>query len=184
MKKFILFASVVIVLVLVAALVFLKGKGHEIRITEQQIDAKLAEMFPAEKTYFAIFHLTLTNPEVTLLPESDRIQVELAAILNLRIPGQSRDLGGMLLVTSGIRYDHEEKAVFLTDPVIEKIQIEGVPQKHLEKVSAVATKAAGDFLISQPIYRLEGTDAKTTAAKLLLKNVEVKEQEIVLSLGI
>ena len=184
MKKFLLIVGILILLAIVCAFIFLKGKRHEITITPAQIDAKLAETFPVEKTYFLLFHFNFANPDVVFLPDSNRVQVGLNATLDLRIPGNVKSRGGKFITSFGIRYDSDEKAVYLTDPVVEKIEIEDVPEKYLEKVSLAATKAAGELFLTLPVYQLKGTDAKSTAAKVLLKDIQVTEQKIVLSLGI
>ncbi len=54
----------------------------------------------------------------------------------------------------------------------------------MDKVTEVASKAAKEFIETKPVYKLQAKDAKTAAAKLLLKGFEVRDQAIYITLGI
>ena len=95
-----------------------------------------------------------------------------------------KQLGGGATVTSGIDYNGETQEFFLNDAAFDRLEIQGVPEKWLDKVVEVASQAAEEFVQSRPIYRLEAKDAKTAAAKLLLKDFEVQEQAIHVTLGL
>tara|TARA_R110002094_G_scaffold118840_1_gene114065 strand:- start:283 stop:837 length:555 start_codon:yes stop_codon:yes gene_type:complete len=184
MKKALSIAAIVIAVALVGGFVYFKGKRYEVVIPQAKIDSMLAEKFPATKEYFLIFSLTYTNPQVTLLEEADRVQVGLDVNLNIRLNKELKSLGGGATVTSGLRYDNEAQEFYLDDAVFDRLEIQGVPQKWLEKVTEVASKAAKEFVESSPVYRLEAIDTKTAAVKLLLKDVEVREQAIHVTLGL
>ncbi len=166
------------------ALLLFKGKRYEVVISQEAIDAGLAEHFPATKKYFLISSITYSNPQVTLLEEEDRVQVGLDALLNIRINDEPRELGGGVTITSGIRYDSTSQAFFLDDAVFDRLEIQGVPESWLTRVTDFAAKAAREFVEKKPIYRLEAKDAKTAAATLLLKGFEVHDQAVYVTLGI
>lgn len=184
MKRALTISAIIIAVALVGALVYFKGKRYEIDIPQSKIDSTLAEIFPATKNYLIIFDITYSNPQVTLLEDDDRVQVGLDATLNIRLNDEPKELGGGATVTSGIRYDSDTQEFFLDDAVFDRLEIQGVPEKWLEKVTEVASEAAKEFVQSKPVYRLEATDAKTVAAKLLLKDFEVREQAIHVTLGL
>lgn len=184
MKKTLTIAAIVFAVVLVGAFVYFKGKRYKIVITQEEIDSALAEKFPASKDYLLVFRITYSNPQVTLLEEEDRVQVGLDATLNIRLKEEPKNLGGGATVTSGIRYDSEKQEFYLDDTEFDRLEIQGIPEEWLETVTEVASKAAREFVETMPIYRLEAKDAKTAAAKMLLKDFEVREQEIHVTLGI
>ena len=184
MKKNLTIAAIIIAVALVGAFIYFKGKRYEIVIPQAKIDSTLSETFPATKNYLIIFDITYSNPQVTLLEDEDRVQVGLDATLNIRMNDEPKKLGGGATVTSGIRYDSDTQEFFLDDAVFDRLEIQGVPEKWLEKVTEVASEAAKQFVQSKPVYRLEAKDAKTAAAKLLLKDFEVREQAIHVTLGL
>ena len=72
----------------------------------------------------------------------------------------------------------------LTDPVIERMSVQGISQEYLEKANSALTKALADYYSKHPIYTLSTLDAKQTAARMVLKNVVVENRELVITLGI
>jgi hypothetical protein len=184
MKRAITILLIALALTAGGVLLYFKGKRYEVVITQEQIDASLSERFPVTKKYVLIFSITYFNPQVTLLANEDRVQVGLDATLNIRIDGESKDLGGTALVTSGIRYDSKTQEFFLDDAEFTKFEIAGVPDKWLTQVTDFASKAAKEFIETRPVYRLEAKDSKTAAAKMLLKGFEVRGQAIYVTLGI
>jgi len=183
MKKFIILL-IVLGLATVGALFYIKDKRYDVVITQENIDASLVKRFPMTKRYLLIFSITYSNPQVTLLENEDRVQVGLDATVHLRIDGESKDLGGTAFVTSGIRYDSETQEFFLDEAEISKLEITGIPEKLTTQVSNFASKAAKEYIEKRPVYRIEAKDAKTTAAKLLLKGFEIKNKAIYVTLGI
>ena len=184
MKRALIILFIVLAVVLGATFLYFKGKRYEVVITQDQIDAGISERFPATKDYLLIFSITYSNPQVTLLEDEDRIRVGLDATLNIRLNGEPKEMGGGATVTSAIRYDSETQEFFLDDAEFERLEIQGIPDKLLDQVTKFASKAAREFIESKPVYKLEAKDAKTTAAKLLLKGFEVREQAIYVTLGI
>jgi hypothetical protein len=184
MKRVITILLIVLALAASGALLYFKGKRYDVVITQDKIDASLSQRFPVTKNYLLIFSITYSNPQVTLLENEDHVQVGLDATLNIRIDGESKDLGGTALITSGIRYDSETQEFFLDDAEFTKLEIAGVPDKWLTQVTDFASKAAKEFIETRPVYRLQARDSKTAAAKMLLKGFEVREQAIYVTLGI
>jgi hypothetical protein len=184
MKNRILTALVVVVVLLTGVFIYFKGKRYEVVIPQEQIDTTLAKTFPATKKYLFIFSITYSNPQVTLLEDDNRIQVALDATLDIRINNEPKKLGGGCTITSGIRYDSETQEFFLDDAQFDRLEIQGVPEVYLDQITKFASNAAKEFVESKPIYRLEAKDGKTTAAKMLLKGVEVKDQSIRVTLGL
>jgi hypothetical protein len=135
------------------------------------------------KTHLLIFRVTYSNPQVTLLAETNRIQVELDAELDIKLREQAKKLGGSARATFGLTYRNETKQFFLAEPELNKVTFQGVPQEHLDKVTVFASNAAREHLQKFPVYTLKATDVKTTMAKLLLKDVTVKGSEIHVTLG-
>ncbi len=184
MKKVLPILLVALVLMAAGTFFYFKGKRYEVVITQEKIDAALSDRFPATKKYLLIFSVTYSNPQVTLLEHEDKVQVGLDAMLSIRINGESKELAGGATVISGIRYDNETQEFFLDDAKFSRFEIQGIPSKWLNLVTETASKAARNFIETKPVYKLEAKDAKSSAAKLLLKGFEVRDRAVHVSLGI
>jgi len=184
MKKISLVAIVVVLTVIAGAYFYFSGKEYILRIPENEIQQKMAEKLPLTKAYLFIFRVTLDHPRIELKNGSERINAGLDVILNLKLAEEAKPFGGSIDVSGGIKYAADEGEFYLTDPVIEDLSIQGVPEKYISKATKVLEKALADYYSTHPIYRLKTGDAKQAAAKLILKNVIIENEELVVTLGI
>jgi hypothetical protein len=163
---------------------YLKGLDHRLRFSQQQLQQKLAAKLPLTKTYLAIFEVTLERPRVLLREGSSRINAGLDVILNIRLGNQTQPLGGFVDASGGLRYAPESGELFLTDPAIEGISLQGVPVKYAEKLHGVLARVLTDYYAVHPIYRFSAADPKQAAARWMLKQVVVENGELVVALGL
>ena len=184
MKNRLIVLTVAVLAFLGGGFVFLKDKTLEIDIPQDKIDAALSEKFPVKKEYLLLFNIEYKNPQVTLLEEDDKVRVGLDAMLQIRLPGESKELVGGATLTCGLRYEPETKEFYLDEAKFDRLEIEGIPEKYLDKVSEVASIAATEFVERWPVYRLEGEDLKMSTAKLLLQGLEVENKTLIVTLGL
>jgi Protein of unknown function (DUF1439) len=183
-RRIILGLACVLVLVFAGVWWYFSGKRYEVIITQKQIDEALQARFPVSKTHLLLFQITYSNPRVTLLPETGRIEIGLDAELNIKLGEQPKRLGGSALVTTGLSYQSETHQFFLSEPEINKLTIQGVPPEYIDRVTSLATSTAREHLQRFPIYTVEAKDIKTAAVKLLLKDVQVKSNQVHVTLGL
>src|SRR6266404_2787778 len=139
MKRSIIFAGCAFVLGLAGILLYFHGRRYDVIITQSQIDEALRTRFPVSMKYLLIFQITYSNPHVTLLPESNRIEVGLDADLDIKLRDQPKRLGGTAVVTTGVTFQSETHQFYLSDPEIKKLALQGIPQEHLDKVTQLAS---------------------------------------------
>ena len=102
---------------------------------------------------------------MVLLEDTNRVQVGMDASIDLKLKDQEQSLGGGVTLTSGLRYDNDGKAFYLEDPQFERFEVEGIPEKHLDRVTEACEKLAKALLEDIPVYRLEAKDAKMAGWK-------------------
>lgn len=158
--------------------------SFNIRVSETKIQNTLSEKLPLEKTYLKIFDVVLDNPRVDLLQESNRVQGGLDVDLEIGAFGKSLAFDGTIDASGGIRYAPEEGAFYMTDPVVETLSIEGLPEKYKSQVEKVIGSAIVEFYSTRPVYRLEDRSMKESAAQLVLKGVKVDGDHLIVNLGL
>jgi hypothetical protein len=157
-------------------------EGIVIKITPEQIQERLDKKFPISKQYLMVLNLTLADPKVELREGSDRIGVGVSALTNVRV--NREDLTGRAHVTTGIHYNREQGSFLLVDPVVESLTITLLPEKYQEEVLLAANVATSEFLNDYEVYRLDQSDSKQKMAKLILKEVVVKDGILRVTLGL
>ncbi len=184
MSKAIWIVALVVLIAMGAAYFFFVGKEYQVILTEEQIREKLEARLPITKRYFLIIELTLSNPRVDLENGSNRVLAGLDAVLNIKINNNPIPLGGTVDASAGVTYVPEEGQFFLVDPVVENLGIQGIPAKWQTKVNEAASKALAEYFEVNPIYTLKRANLKQAAARAVLKNVVVENNQLVITLGI
>jgi hypothetical protein len=184
MRRVVVCSVLVLVALIGAAWYYLYGREFVYRFTEPQIQQALAARLPIQKTYLFFVQVTFDNPKVSLLEGSDRIGASLDVRLNIGLGDAALPFAGVVEASGGIRYEPAEGTFYLSNPTIERLQVQGVPEKYASRVSAALTLALADYYSTRPIYTLNGADARQAAAKLVLKSVIVEHKQVVVTLGV
>ena len=184
MRIFLLAGLIIVAIGGIGTYLYFQGNEYRFRFTEAELQDKLAERLPLRKTYLFIFEVVLDDPRLELIEGSNRVNAGLDVTLNIKLNDEPLPIGGELDVSGGVRYEAADGQFFLTEPAIENLSIQGVPAKYTAKVNSVLTKAIGEYYLDRPIYTLKDSDVKNAAAKLLLKTVIVKDQVLIVTLGI
>lgn len=163
---------------------YFAGRVYVYEFSQAQIKQKLSQKLPMTRRYLFIFEITLDNPRVQLIEGSDRVAAGLDVVLNLHVDDHPVPLGGMVDVSGSVAYDPELGAFFLADPQIDRLKVQGVPEKYMDKVSSVVAKALGDYYRERPVYTLSQLDMKQAAARMVLREVKVQNKMLVVTLGL
>jgi hypothetical protein len=178
-------AAVLVVLALIAAgFFFLRDQEFTFRLSESELRERLDDRLPWSERYYLIFEVTVDNPRVDLIEGSDRVAGGVDATLNIFINNNPQPLSGAVDLSGSVKYVREEAAFYLTDPQVENVRIAGVPDRYANKANEAISSALSAFYKSRPIYTLEGTDASHQAARLLLKDVTVKDEHLIVTLAL
>lgn len=186
MRRALIVLTIIVVIVasLVGTYFYFSGKEYVFRFSEAQLHEQLAKRLPIQKRYLLIFEVILNKPRLSLVNGSNRVNAGLDVMMNIHLGNEPLSLGGTIDISGGIRYDNKMGRFFLTDPVIEHLDLEGIPEQYAKQANTVMTDALQAYYAEHPIYTLRASDAKQVAAWLVLKNVIVQNKELVIILGI
>jgi len=180
MKKFLI--GFVFIALVVVGFLFIRNHTYAITITQQELQQKLSASFPMEKTYMGLLSVKLSNPQLTLQNDTNRVQFQSDISTNVSWNGQS--VNGTAQLSSSLRYDPTLAQFFLDDFKVEKITGVGLSDDKAAKLKEAAGPLVQEYLKRYPIYTIEGTDLKMRAAKLLLKDVKVNSQAVHVIMGL
>lgn len=178
------FGIVFIIFLTLFGYTYFSEKRYIFTLSESQLQEKLSERLPITKTYLFIIQITLDNPRIHLQDGSDRVHAGLDIALNIRVSGAGQPLKGGMDISGSIAYRPQEGAFYLTDPIVEKLAVQGIPEKYLGKVQHALHTALLDYYTQRPIYTLQSSNMQQAAAKLLLQDVAIHNQKIIFTLGL
>ena len=177
------------VLVLVAAVLgmVLMKLGEDgtlkVNITQGMIDAALAEKFPKDKTYLKIVRVTYANPKAVLLPDQEKVLVSLEVKVRVGITGLEKSYTGSASLATRVGYNPEDYRFYLRDPELLTFEVDKIPENYRETLREGLNLIAGEFVGEIPIFKLTKSDTKTHLAKLLLKDISIRKNKVVVTLG-
>jgi hypothetical protein len=182
LKKALLILSLVLTACAALAVWLLLGNTFVIELDQTEVQRALEIAFPVEKTYLHLIKVDLGEPVVTLRETSERITF--SAKIGVGLPGFSKPLRGAADLSCLIRYDANRGAFFADDPKVERLTVEGHPEGYLERTKGAVTWILAGALEHTPVYTLRAEDARHSVAKLILKDVRVKQGKLRLTLGV
>ena len=184
MRRIVSIAVFGLMILIGGAFLFLKDKTYLLTFTEPELRDRLEDQLPFTETYLFIFQVTLKNPRIDLVSGSDRIAGGLDVVLNLKLGDSETPLGGGVDVSGGLKYLPSEGAFYLDDPVIEQVNIQGLTPSLTNRANQALSSALSQFYRERPIYRLSESDIRQSAAKVVLREVIVKDEVLHVTLGL
>lgn len=137
-----------------------------------------------EKTHLMILRLNYENPVVELLEERNRLRVGMDARLTIMVGREPLVFTGGATVTTSVRYEPETFSFYLSDVEMERLEIEGIPARYTEQAGRLALDTVQEYVQAIRVYRIEAADMQTSLAQMVIKNIEVENQAVVITLGL
>ncbi|MDB4500657.1 DUF1439 domain-containing protein [Akkermansiaceae bacterium] len=160
------------------------AEGVVLTFTEEEIETRLSEKFPLTEVITnqvpIPLPVTVQAPEITFIPGTDRVQARITAEVDTIL----KKFGTSASFSCGIRYEASDQSLRLVEPVVEEIETSKVPEKYRGALNLLATALAQRYINDQPVYHLKDADLKDHATRFLLKSVEVKNERLVVQLGL
>jgi hypothetical protein len=123
----------------------------EYKLSQQELQTVIARQFPRTLRYMQLFDVTLTNPRLRMDPKNNR----LVSTVDLQIDNKilmPKPVNGTLSLSSALKYDGSTHSVRLDQPLVEKIEVNGVPAQFAAQLNAIGNIAAEQILKNYAIY--------------------------------
>jgi hypothetical protein len=167
-------------LILCVVIVILCGCGgfeKEVLIPREKLQDMIDKKFPYQKNA-VIAKIGLDTPLVYFREENVGLRINYSAqLLDKKVSGDI-DFNGR------IYYRQEKGAFYLKDFDIVDIEVDDSNFSDEKKIKSVLSEILNNYLKDYPVYRLDQKDFKQNLAKLLLKSVDIKGDNLSLVLSI
>ncbi len=152
--------------------------AREVIFSESELQSMVERARPLEKRYGEWLALAIRTPPTIRLGEPPG-KIGLTARLEVAV------LGGPpvpfdVIGHAGLRYDDQNKAFFLDNPVIESVESVGLPKELQPQVRKAASQLVAAYFRERPVYVLrEDSNAQEKAARWLLRSVRIEPQRAI-----
>ncbi len=168
-----------------ATLVTHCGRAYEVVIPGADIRRDLRHTFPLSKTYAGVAEVTLRDPTLLLDRSESRLTIGANALVTPLGLGIAELGRGRVVFSSGLAFDDSLARFSLDDVSVDSVMLDLVEigedvEEGIEEVIRVILE---DELEGAVVYRLEPGEVRTKVARLFLRDVTIREDAIVVTLG-
>ncbi|WP_025915987.1 DUF1439 domain-containing protein [Herminiimonas sp. CN] len=153
---------------------------REVEFSQDKLQQSLARHFPLNKRYLALFDIDVSNPTLTLQPQSNRILTTMDA--SIAPPFAKNAWKGRFAISGGLRFDPARNAIVLTDPRMESIELDGVDAAVSRQVSKLGRVLAEEILNGATLYALQPNDLRYAGSRFVPGNIVVKSNSLLVAL--
>ncbi|MDK2777958.1 MAG: DUF1439 domain-containing protein [Pseudomonadota bacterium] len=155
------------------------SQAYEVRLSEQQMQQELDARMPVTRQQ-GMFILTLSEPQLALLSEQQRISIHSKALINTTLGLQGN---GRVTVNGKVRYEPSDYSFYIDDPQVTAISIDGLSPSLEPQLINLAQQALQPALEGQPVYTLSDQDMSESMARMMLKSMTIDGSDMVLELS-
>ena len=131
--------------------------SHDVMLSESQITLLLARQFPMERKVLEVIDLTASNPQVHLLPETNRIGTELDVTALDRLFGSSAH--GHVNLDYGLRFDATDHSIRMTQVRVRELTLSSGSNNLRGAAQRIGGLVAEGALENLVIYRMKPAQA-------------------------
>lgn len=171
--------------IILTALLIHCGRSYEVVIPESEVRGDLQRKFPTSERYAGIAEVTLRDPSLLLGRSRNRLTIGLNAVvtpLGIAIAEVGR---GRVVFTSGLAFNDSPGHFYLDDVNVDSVALDlvEVEEDVEEGIEEVIRVMLQEDLEGTPVYHLKPGEIRTTVAKLFLRDVTIRKDAIVVTLG-
>jgi hypothetical protein len=129
------------------------GVPSSVSISESELALLLARQFPMERKVMEVIDLQVTNPQLRLLPEQNRIASEFDLLAVERLLG-SRSQGHVVL-DYALRFEPSDHTLRLTQVHVRDLRLESGPNALHGAAQRIGTLMAEELIENLPVYKMK-----------------------------
>jgi hypothetical protein len=118
---------------------------RQVDISEAKLLALVAKQFPVQKRYLELFEISLNEPSLRLMPETNRIGTRLNFAASTAL-NRAKPWSGQMELSYGLRYEASDLTVRLDSVRLEALQLNGVPATYAQPLNGAGVQLAENLL--------------------------------------
>jgi hypothetical protein len=131
--------------------------ARTVSLSESELALLLARQFPMERKVLEVIDLQVTNPELHLLPEANRLSTELDVFALDRLFGSRAQ--GHVKLDYGLRFEPSDHTIRMTSVRVRDLTFESGGNTLHGMTQRLGTLVAEDLLENMTLYRMKPAQA-------------------------
>jgi len=149
----------------------------EYTASREELQAEISKRFPLTQRYAEVFIVSLLDPVLALDATANR--ASLTARLSISSPFlQPSTVGGVVAMSSALRYDAAALALRLQDPRAERLELEGIAGRDAERLQRIGGAVAQELLQGYPLRTFKPEELRFGRKTYEIGDITVGQDEI------
>ena len=130
---------------------------HDVDISESQLTLLLARQFPMERKVLEVIDLDITNPQITLIPQGNRVGTELDVTALDRLFGSTAM--GHVKLDYGLRFQPSDHTIRMTEVRVRELTLSSGSNNLRGAAQRIGGLVAENALENLVLYRMKPSQA-------------------------
>jgi len=145
-------------------------------VTEDKLDRAWAKSFPLQRSVGnGLFNASLETPDVTFLTSQNRIGLGTNFSVSSLLAGE---LKGRIGLSGSLRYDTEQRALYLQDPNMESLEVNQGSTELGKALRPALNLMLNEYLRANPLYKFKQDEMRYAGNDIDITKISVVENGI------
>lgn len=131
----------------------LSGGPRQVDVPLSRLQESLGSRFPLDKRVLEMFRIQLTRPQLSTLPEQERLLITLGMAVSTPLTAQP--WSGRLALSGKLFIDAAQNAIVIRDVRVEKLSADGMDEARQRLLGKVMNLVTDQVLQDSPLYRFK-----------------------------
>lgn len=179
LKRYAKFAAPLLVAVALAACASLIGP-RQVDLPQERLQSSLERKFPMHHRVLGVFEVELSHPQLTILPESNRVALSIDLGVTPLLARQSWH--GNMLVSGRLQVDGARNAIYIADAHVDKFDIDNMDEGKRNQLTSVANLLSDQLIRDVPVHSFRPDELRYAGVQFVLTGIETRPGGLVAKL--
>ncbi|MGV3656071.1 MAG: DUF1439 domain-containing protein [Noviherbaspirillum sp.] len=152
---------------------------RQVELPLSRLQAELSQRFPFNSRYLEVFDIYVSNPRLTLHPETNRVAILVDTVL--APPLLNRSFKGSLALSGALAVDPARNAVVLTDTRMDDFAIDGVENRTARQLIRIGGLLAEQMFREIPLYTFGPDDFRYAGTRFIPTGIATRTSGLVVT---
>jgi hypothetical protein len=177
--RFLRFFATLLACLLLASCATFSGP-REVEVPLYKLQAGLDRRFPVDNRMLQVFDVHLTRPQLSMLPESDRVGLSLQA--EIAPPFLRQSYSGSVAFSGRLYVDPARSAIFMTDARVDHFDLDGVDASSQRQFTKLANVLMDKMVVDVPVYSFNMSDLRYAGVQFVPTRIVTRRSGLVITL--
>ncbi|RJG05139.1 DUF1439 domain-containing protein [Noviherbaspirillum cavernae] len=153
--------------------------AREVEVPLATLQRAMADKFPFNNRYLDLLDVTVSNPRLSLQPDTDRLVSSMDAMI--APPFLNKSWNGSFTVSGKLRFDPARNAIVLGEPRMEKFNLDGLDPRYGNVITKIGILLTEQVLQDAPLYTFRPEELRYGGTDYTLSKITTRADRIVVT---